>query len=173
MKAWWAKTKEGWNALAVREKRMLSIGASCLAIFIFYMGAWKPYCDHIALMRSQIIRGEKTLSFMQAADRDLQALEKGSIGNDPALSKVALLSQIQRQIRAANLGQSLTQLQQTSQENVHIQLQKIEFDKLMALLIGLNRAYALSVTQMSVSLNAAPGVVNADIQLGHDAKPTS
>lgn len=158
--------KEKWQQLSLREKQAVSLGAVVVTIFIFYQAIWKPALDHLASLRSKIISDQKTLAFMRAADNALQKSEKLSSVKNQNSSVPGLLSQLKNQINAAGLEQSLTQLKQSANERVEIHFQKVEFDKLMALLIKIMKENPVTISQLSVLAIDAPGFVNADIIIG-------
>ncbi|MBX3709945.1 MAG: type II secretion system protein M [Gammaproteobacteria bacterium] len=163
MKELWAKMKEWWSGLALREKQVIGIGTVLLVLFIAYQWVWAPYLNHIVQMREQIVASQKTLSWMQAANDVIQKVENKTKEKNKSISLVVLLSQIQKQIAQAGLGQSLTQLKQASNDSVEIQFQKVEFDKLIKLLVVIIKEQNVSVTRMSVIANSVPGLVNTSI----------
>jgi type II secretory pathway component PulM len=46
-----------------------------------------------------------------------------------------------------------------------LQFQKVEFDRLMRSLLALTKTYVVSVGQLSVAAESAPGIVNAELTL--------
>jgi general secretion pathway protein M len=161
----WVKLKEWWVSLAIREKQAVAAGSSLLAIFIIYLGIWSPYLNHIAEMRKQIATDQKTLQWMEVADKAIQKVEGKSQGKGKAVAPVVLLSILQKRINSAGLEQYLKQLKQATNESIEAHFQKIEFDKLMKLLISVTKEEGVTVTQMLATTENAPGVINADILL--------
>ena len=165
MKEYGVKLKEWWSNLAPREKQAVTWGGALLGIFIIYQGIWSPYVDHIASMRNSIKSNQKTLVFMQEADKEIQKKESQSNTKAKTTSPVALLGFLQKQINQSQLNQQLTQLKQATNDSIELHFQKIEFDKLMNFLIKIVKEQSVSITQLSATAESSPGVVNADVML--------
>jgi general secretion pathway protein M len=161
----WLKANERWSALSVREKQASVIGASVLVIFIIYQLMWSPLVDHVADMRKQIVTDQQTLVWMQAADNDIRKVEGQAKTKGKSVSPVALLSLIQKQINRAELNKNLTQLKQASNDTIEMHFQKAAFDKLITLLTVIIKEEPVSISQMSVTAENTPGLVNADVML--------
>lgn len=165
MKEHWLKAKEWWAGLSLREKQAVAGGGVFLAIFIVYQWIWSPLVSQAAMMRKRIVTQQKSLLWMQAADKELQKAQGQSQTRNKSASPVVLLSVIQKQINHAGLESSLSQLKQASNESIEVHFQKVEFDKLVAMLTFLIKAQSISIAQMSVMAEGTPGIVNADVVL--------
>lgn len=157
------KLKEWWNALAEREKRMLTIGSFSTAIFLFYALIWSPYLNRVTDLRKQILTQQKTLSWMQTADKEIRKLESEHTPKAVTLSPVELLAYLQKQI--ADSGLTAAQLKQISNDSVQMQFQKVDFDRLIGFLIKVAQEQSVTITQMSAIADVSPGVVNAEVTL--------
>ena len=80
-----------------------------------------------------------------------------------AITPIILLGILQKQTSDENLEKAMTQLKQVSSDSVLIQFQKVEFDKLMPLLMKVVKEQAVSINQLSVIATKTQGLVNADI----------
>jgi general secretion pathway protein M len=163
MKESWIKFKEWWASLALREKQAISIGVSLLALFILYQWIWTPYLDNVATMRGRIASDQKTLLWMQSADKIIQKVENKSTPKNKTVSSVEFLSQMQKQIKHAKLDQSLTQLKQSTNDAIEMHFQKVEFDKLIKLIATIIKNNHVVISQMTVNALETSGYVNADI----------
>mgnify|MGYP001226923991 CR=1 FL=1 len=165
MKEWLVKLKEAWANLAMREKRMVTAGGAFLGIFIVYQWIWTPLLNHVATLRNRIAANQKTLVWMQSADKAIQKMEGRTNIKAKRTSPVGLLSLLQKQINHAGLEQQLIQLKQTTNDSVEMHFQKVEFDKLLKLLMTVVKEQSVFISQMSVTAENTPGLVNADIIL--------
>jgi type II secretory pathway component PulM len=165
MKESWAKLKEWWASLALREKRAVTLGGSLLGIFIVYQFIWTPYTNYIGEMRDRIQKNEKMLVWMQSADKEIRKIEAQSKNQNKPVALVVLLGLLQKQINTASLEQYLTLLKQASNESIEMHFQKVDFDKLMRLLTAIIKEHSVSISQMSAIALNEPGIVNADIVL--------
>ena len=70
---------------------------------------WMPYLHYVDAMRVRIKTQEKTLVWMQAADKEINKIESQSKNKSKSLTPVILLGLLQKQINQAGLEQNLTQ----------------------------------------------------------------
>lgn len=160
------KAKVWWSQLEQREQRMLTIGGVALALFILYAGIWSPITNHLADMRTSIVKDQKTLQWMQSADKEISHLEGESKQQKAkSVTPVELLSIMQKTIEEAGLTLSLKQAKQSSGDSIVLHFQKADFDRLMALLIITLKEQNVTVTQFSAIAAGTQGVVNADVTL--------
>ncbi|WP_172622693.1 type II secretion system protein GspM [Aquicella siphonis] len=158
------KAKEWWMSLAARERQAMTAAGALLVLFIIYQWIWSPYLEYVNQLRKRIASDQETLVWMQAADQEIQKIESQSKGKAKSSSPVALLSQIQKQINQAGLDQSLSQLKQASNDSIEVHFQKVDFEKLMTLLVKILKEQSVSVTQFSVTASdETTGIVNADM----------
>lgn len=165
MKEHWQKAREWWIALSQREKQALTWGGVVLGVFILYQGIWAPLIDGAQAMRKRIVSQQKTLAWMRVADKALQKTEGQSKERNKSASPVVLLSFMQKQITEARLDSALTQLKQGSNETIEMHFQKVEFDRLVAMLAQAIKIQSVSIAQMTVMAEGTSGIVNADVIL--------
>jgi general secretion pathway protein M len=165
MNEWRIKMNEWWTSLALREKQAVSIGGSLLGLFIFYMAIWSPYLDRVDNMRQRIQTEQKTLSWMEAADKEIHKIENQSQQKSEAATPVVLLSYLQKQVTRTGLESSLSQLKQSSNDSIEMHFQKADFDKLVGMLISVAREQNIAISQMSATADNTPGMVAADVVL--------
>ena len=161
MKELWAKINEWWIQLGLRERRMVLLGSVVLSVFIIYEWIWSPFLEYVNQMRNRMVTEQKTLNWMQAADKQIQKLGKSS--QTKLNSPVQLLSHIQKQINHAHLDSYLTLLKQDSKESVSIHFQRVEFESLMNLLIVMMKEKQIIISRLTLTAVDMPGYVNADI----------
>ncbi|TAK75185.1 MAG: type II secretion system protein M [Gammaproteobacteria bacterium] len=162
MKEQWANAKIWWFNLASRERQAVMWGGAMVGIFIVYQWIWTPLVDHVALLRNRIHADKATLVWMEAAD---EAIKKGERQGQKkqATSAVVMLSELQKEINQAGLGQSLAQLRQSGDDSIEMQFQKVEFDRLMKLLISVLKTKNATITQLSAIPDNVSGMVNAEV----------
>src|SRR5262245_43146919 len=148
MKELWIKLKEWWSTLALREKQAVSIGAALLILFITYEWIWTNALESVEEMREKIISGQKTLVWMEEADKQIKKMEGQSQTKSHATSPVELLSQIKKQIQRAGLEPNLTQLKQSTKDSIEVHFQRVEFDKLMGMLGVVIKEQNISIQHM-------------------------
>lgn len=156
--------KEWWNNLALREKQMVTLGAFVIGIIALYVLLWSPIDTKVSTLRSQMVRNQELLSWMQDTDKQIQSYEKNS-QLKPVRSTGSLLSIIQKQINRTAFVTALSQLHQVENDSVQLTFQKVDFDKLISWLIPLTQQQGIVITQMLVTPSGTPGFVNVDLVL--------
>lgn len=161
----WLKIKAWWTNLAKREQQAITFGALILGVFILYAGIWSPLVNHVDAMRKRVLSEQKLLLWMQAADKQIQQMKGQAKNKNHSLSPVVLLSDVRKLILQAGLEKNLTQLKQATNDSIEIHFQKVEFDRLVALLTAIVKEESVAITQMAASAEHTPGAVNADVVL--------
>lgn len=159
----WQKLKEWWTTLTTREQQAVAVGGSLVFIFLVYVAIWSPLMTQTDLLRKRIVSQQKALLWMQSADKEIQKMQGQSQDKTQAVTPVVLLSLMQKQINRNGLEQSLTQLKQTGNDSIEVHFQKVEFDKFIDMLTTMMKGQAVSIAQLSVTADSAPGVVNVDM----------
>jgi type II secretory pathway component PulM len=165
MKGPWVKWKEWWSSLTLHEKQGAALSVSLLVIFIVYQWIWAPYLDHVDAIRKRISTDQKLWVWMQRTDKAISKIESQSKHKNKAASPVMILSLMKKQVGQAGLEQFLTQLKQATNGSVELHFQKVEFDKLIRLLMTMMKEQQVTILQMSVVADTTPGTVNADMML--------
>lgn len=168
MKNEWQKLKTKWEQLSGREKQAVSIGGVIVAIFIAYQGIWAPLLNHADNLREQISADQKRLVWMQSADHELSKLEKQAAGLPSGVTPVVLLSQLQQQVQRAELDKFMKSLKQVSNHAIQMEFEQVEFDKLIPLLANVTKQQRIVISQLSITADHTPGVVNATILIKVD-----
>jgi general secretion pathway protein M len=165
MKEYWIKFKEWHAALEERERRMVNIGGVLLVLAIFYFGLWSPFLTHVDDLRARIGSEQKTLAWMQDADKKISSFAGATGGARQAASPVTMLALLQSKINQAGLKESLHDMKQAANDSIQLQFKKVSFDQLMTLLIAVLKANHVSISQFNAVAEGSPGMVNADITL--------
>lgn len=163
MKEKWLKIKETWSQLASREQQMLIMGGIAVTIFVIYQFIWSPLLNATASLRERIVAQEKTLRFMQTADKKIRQAGTINFSKKEPLSPVLLLSALQKQVDKAGVAQYLTQLKQANNDQIEMKFQKVVFDDAMSLIISMSKEESVRIVQMTVLPLNNPGVVDMDL----------
>lgn len=159
--------KERFNQLSKREKKITVASGVLIMVVIIYFGLYSPLVSHVHALRNQIQQDQTVLAFMQQADQTINQVNVGRHKNKPE-STMMLLSILQKQINEASLNLALIQLKQGTGETVAMRFQKVEFDKLMRLLLMVTKQQAVTIEQLSAKTNRDLGLVDAEVVLKMD-----
>lgn len=153
--------KDWWQNLALREKQILSLGAAVVLLFILYEIIWSPFTNKIATMRTQVQHNQELLTWMIQADHRIQTLSKSA--QNTTQTTESLLGIMQSEVNKSSLAKHVTQLRQAENDAVQLDLQKVDFDRLIVFLTALSNQYGIIVSQFTATPTGTPGEVMASV----------
>src|SRR3989338_4707435 len=154
--------QEWWDNLSLREKQTMSLGSVVVILLLVYEIIWSPFTNKVTHLREQVRHNQELLIWMRQTDQQLQQLATTSKAKPVQLTG-SLLSTVQEQMKKNPLAQHATQLRQTENDSVQLNLQKVSFDQLIVFLTTLWNQYHIIVTQLTVIPTATSGEVTADL----------
>ena len=153
--------KSRWNSLSQRERLLVGVGGALLVLMVIYWGAWRPFSNSIETAEQQLSKQREALSWMQLRAGDLRQQPAGARQPDRSTTLEAVANTTSRQ-----LGVSLTRLQPTEQDLL-VELQVLEFERLMNWLVVMERDYGVSVKVIELAAEGGKGMVRVRrLQLG-------
>lgn len=153
--------KTRWQSLASREKNVLLGGALATAILLLYALIWSPLNSKLDSLRLQIQGEKKTAAWIQAANKQILALENKQ-SQAPAKSLSLRINTIQEELRQASIGKNLTQLAQSNANEIHCVFDRVDFDTLIGWLMDFSQQHDLTIKQASVRRLNNIGLVQAE-----------
>lgn len=156
--------KRDWLNTLIREKQPLVLAGLGLFPLLLYLLLFAPIMQATSDLRHKIRADQSVLAWMQATNKQIHILEK-----EPkpiaASSSASLLSIIQNDINNQPLAKNVLQLQQGENDTIQMRLQKVSFDALMKWLLAICQQQGLMISQMTVTPNTTPGIVDAELKL--------
>ena len=153
-----------WNSLSGRERQLVGIGGILLLIALLYWGGWRPLIQGIETAEQQRDVQRGTLAWMQLRAADLPQ-GQGRTGRQPDLSTTleAVATTTSKQ-----LGLYLTRLQPLDKQ-LQLELNPVEFERLMNWLVIMERDYAVSVQMIELAAEGGKGMVKVRrLQVGRN-----
>lgn len=155
--------KERWASFSSSEQCYLKIGAIVVGIALIYFLILSPLIQSVTTLRESIHARSELIVWMQNANNEIKMLSRTKLDRKTSLSPIELMSVLQTQIAQAGLKEQVSQLKQGAKDSVELHFKKVEFDKLLSMLIKMSRAQAFSIAQVTVKSEKLPGMVKADI----------
>ncbi len=150
-----------WRTLALRERRLVSLGAAVLVLALVYLLAFEPAwrgraraAEQIPALRSQLAQ----LDELAAEARRLSALPSGS---EPVQ---AVRKQLEDTLRVAGLSPYVAQVS-LSGELFDVRLRNVPFAPFLAWLESAQRQTRLRIVDAAVQREAGGGAVTARVAL--------
>lgn len=158
------QARDRFQALQVRERWMLGVGAAALLLTVLYLAVWEP----IAESRDQ--RAVALASSRDIAVRLEQAAAqlRATAGQNPAATAgrgLSLLAAVDQASKLGSLGKSPTRVQPEGDREVRVWFEDLSFDHLVRWLAELQTRYGISVQTMDIEAQSEPGRVNVRLSL--------
>lgn len=160
MKAW-------WDSLSLRERGLIGGGIALTLALLIYALAWQPFQTSYRRLQHSVVEQRADLAWMQQAAQEVQRLSGTSnSGSKTANDGRSLLTRVDQTARAAGFGPALKRIAPQGENQISVQLDAVEFDKLIPWLGALERNQHILIANLTVDRTAAPGRVNARLVLG-------
>jgi type II secretory pathway component PulM len=144
-----------------REQRILRFGGIAAALLLL-IAILAPLQRSTAALEKRIATKQADLAWMRSVASTLIAAGPMPAPNAPQESLVVL---VDRTARESGLAQSLTGSQPSGDGGLRVQLEKAQFNSLVAWVARLSEQNGIRVESASVDAAGEPGVVNAGVVL--------
>lgn len=156
--------RQRWDALAPRERRVLSLGAAVLTLIVGYLVLWEPLAQSRADWHARVVAAETDLAWMRAASPRVQA-QRGTQALTPMADGRSLLARADASARDAGLATALLRVEPVTASQVRVTFEQAGFDALMRWIETLSTQYGAQVSELSVQRADGVGLVDARLSL--------
>lgn len=154
-----------WHGLALRERRILSVGAALAVLMACYALAWRPFSEALQTLREGVVSRRADLAWMRQAADDIKRLETAALRQTPESPRTgngaSLLTLVDQTTRRAGLSRSVKRIEPRDGDKVSVRLELVSFDKLVDWLGRLQRDHGIAVDNAVIDRRDASGFVNA------------
>lgn len=155
-----------FESLESRERLMVLVGGTALAITLVYVMIVEPYIEHRRDLTQRLETQRDTLAWMESAKAEIQALEgagrETAAGGEDTRSLFAVVDESAQE---AELSQAVSQLTQGADDSVQVSLNSGRFDHTMRWLELLEMRHGVHVERISFEPADDPGRINASLTL--------
>lgn len=162
MRAW-------WDGLQQRERLMVGVGGSLLALLMLYLLVLEPAVMALEGMRERVDQQKELQLWMRDSQVRIRALEANQ-RTAPVRDNRSLFTVIDQEIRRHNLGTSLTSLEPSGTDQVSLGFDAVPFDQLVYWLDQMETQGVALIDSLAISRGEEPGKVEARLTL---RRPTS
>jgi len=156
MKAWFA-------SLAPREQRMVAVGGVIVIVMLLWGLVLAPLNSATDSARDRVESKRSLLAYIQSAAGELSGISDVPV--QPDLAGESLVVIVDRSLRQAGLGQSLTRNQPVGEDGIRIRLENAQFDSLAIWLGDIHARSGMAIESASFDLSQVRGRVNASLVL--------
>ncbi len=158
MKAWFA-------ALNPRE-RIIVVGGASLLVLALLVGSWLSFVSDVERLREVVSEQRAVSHWMERAALEATQLRKGASGQGRVVSGGAsLLSLVDQTAKRSGLGSAVKRVEPDGSDKVRIRLERVNFDKMMRWLEGLQSKHAVSIDTITVDQHQDSGMANVRLTL--------
>lgn len=152
-----------WYAgLAVRERRLVAVGAAMVVSLIVYLAVVQPLTAAHNRLDRKLEADRSLLVYMnRAASRLKAAAPAGPAGN----TSVSVFSAVSTAAQVASIKNAVQRLEQADNGGVRLTLSSVSFDALVPWLENLANQEGIAVESANIQRAQAPGAVNATLTL--------
>lgn len=156
--------KDWFNALAPRERTLVSVAAVFVVLALAYVAAWSPLASSVTRLAQSVEDQQALKQWMQQSAAEVNRLRNaaGGAGGGDRRSLLAVVDQTSKQ---SQLAPAVKRIEPDGQELVRVSLEQASFDDLVTWLGGLQRNYGVSVADISIDRQADSGRVNVRLTL--------
>lgn len=153
-----------WQNLNSRERRLVVLAGSLLAIALLWVLVGKPLASRYKLLQQDVQTALELNQQMQQQRGEIEQL-RGAASTTPNLSDENLYSAVNKLLKQHQLDGEGTSADEKDNNQVSLKLDGKPFDTLIRFLAQLENEYAAHTTSMTLKPTDKSGMVDAEILL--------
>ena len=157
--------KDWFLSLTQRERTMVQLAVSVVAVFLFYMVIVEPISTSYAEKKQNVATATETLEWMRTAAQEVKQLSGGRNLSAHPQGKQQVLSLVDRSARKAGLSAVMKRVQPEGDSGVRVWFENVTFDELIKWLATIESDHGLSVNEINVEQTESTGLVNVRVFL--------
>ena len=157
--------KEWFLSLTQRERTLVQVAGSVIAIFILYLLILEPISSNYAKNKKNVAKGTETLAWMHSAALEVNQLRGGDSLTERPQGKQFVLSMVDRSAKTSGLGGVMKRVQPEGESGVRVWFENAPFDELIKWLSIIESKHGLSVNEINIEQTESTGLVNVRVFL--------
>lgn len=147
------------------------ISMTVLIVFtLLYLIIWEPVFDSVTLQTEKRQSQKKILNWMQNAELEVNSIRASGNFVSPQNLNQSINSLVERSAISSGIRSSITKMNSANQKTLKVQLNSVEFDRLMQWLGKLQVDYGITPKHVTINKTEKTGIVSSRITL---EKPSS
>jgi general secretion pathway protein M len=151
---------ERYSALADRERRLVYWGVVGGGLLVLIFGILWPLHSAVSGAHRRVEQQTADLAWMRAHALEVRASAATAAGASESLVVI-----IDRTARELGLGEGIRGTTPTGANGTRVELENVPFDLMAGWLARLQEQFGVTVLAATVDRSAAPGLVNASLEL--------
>lgn len=157
--------KDWFLGLTQRERTMVQVAASVIAIFMVYFLILEPISSNYTKNKKNVASATATLEWMHSAAAEVKQLRGSRSSIKRPQGKQFILSTVDRSVRKAGLASVMKRVQPEGDSGVRVWFENAVFDELIKWLATIESKHGLFVNEINVEQTESTGLVNVRVFL--------
>lgn len=157
--------RQWWQTLSARERQLVTVASLVTAVFLVWLGIWRPLEAREAQAQDRLSRLQTELAWLQAAQIEARSLQRVARVRMARPEDQSLLTLVQRSARDNGLGAPLRSGEPIDRSRVRVQFQDASFGGLLRWLSVLQQQEGIGLVSASIEPADLSGQVNASLVL--------
>jgi general secretion pathway protein M len=152
-----------WLGLEPRERVMVTVTVTCLALFIVYTAIIAPMTKSLTRLRTAVPEDQAKLATMRTQTAQIVMLK--ARGASLSARSGSILATVEQTATQRGLRGAITRMEPEGSSAVHLQLDAVPFNALIAWLAELQQTHGVRAQSANFDADPAPGMVRARLYL--------
>jgi len=156
-----------WSTLQAREKKVLGLGSMAFVLMMGYLFLIEPFMEQRELLTTRVAAQKNLKAHLERVALEANSLRSQSggakklsgTGNDTLLAVVSKTS------RQNGIKESMKRITPEGSRKASIWFEDASFDQMISWITSVNRSYAITVDNINITAEDAPGMVRAKLTL--------
>lgn len=152
--------RQFWQARNARERMILLVGGSLLALMMLYAFAWKPISDQRMKLRTGLPELQSQAKKMVSEGQEVTRLKALAVPNPQGLRPT-----VEQSATAAGVRDKISSVETLDPQHARINISEVPFDTLMSWLGRMQQEHRVRVESGQIDAMPASGRVKANLVL--------
>lgn len=154
---------EWWLSLNLRDRKILISGMILLIMMGVYALIWDPLQHNLKRSNQLLIDKQVTLNWIIDEAKIVDQFKRKPIKKRN--QNTSLLTLIDKSARQNNIKKYIAKMKETSDRNIRLRINEIEFNRLILWLGKISRHHGIFSTEFNAEATGKTGIINAALTL--------
>lgn len=162
-----AQYRARFDALAPRERWLLSLGFAAIVIAVLFVGVWEPLLKNRAQNQQALLASRALSSKIENA---AQMVQSSRPQQGMAVDRnTSLISAVDQTSKNGTLGKGPSRIQPQGDKEVRVWFEDVSFNALVSWAADLQKRYGVNIQTLDVEPKGNQGVVSVRLTLVRDS----
>ena len=156
-----------WSTLQAREKKTLGLGSVAFVVMMGYLFLVEPLMEQSDLLTTRVAAQKNLKSHLERVALEAKSL-RSKAGGAKKLSGTGndtLLAVVSKTSRQNGIKEAMKRITPEGSKKASIWFEDASFDQMISWITSISRSYAITVDNINITTEDAPGLVRAKLTL--------